>query len=230
MTDREYIEALNNAVADSEVQAIREYTSKAVALSLERAGQALWVSSWLSKDRCAEGVALVIQMSAELATALVNVLEHANWYAAASLIRQLIETEYLMWTFAEAKGTAKDWLDASPEQLRQTWTPAAMRKRSGGRFRDHEYWTHCDLGGHPAPKARFLLPEHDTWIDRRFVWVDFLQHMHALWRDTGRCLDALDHSALGVTDTWRRAGSSLAVWREREAVTLLDLPPDTPAS
>lgn len=27
-------------------------------------------------------------------------------------------------------------------------------------FRDQEYWRHCEIGGHPRPKAHFLLPEN----------------------------------------------------------------------
>jgi hypothetical protein len=226
----EYKEALNAAVADAEVQSFRESTSKLVAESLCAAGKVLWVSSWMLRDKNAEGVALVAQMGGELARAIGLVLEKANWYSGASMIRQLIEAEYLMWTFSDAPEAAQEWLSASAENLRQTWNPAAMRKRSRGKFRDREYWTHCDIGGHPTPKARYLLPEHSWEVDPRYLWVDFVHHLAALWRDTDKCLKSTGFANISSEESWMNAGASLAAWQEREPAILLELPSDFPAT
>jgi hypothetical protein len=55
---------------------------------------------------------------------------------------------------------AEKWLAASPSEIRNFFGPGAMRKRSGGQFRAEEYGVHCERGGHPNPRAGFLLPEH----------------------------------------------------------------------
>lgn len=87
-------------------------------------------------------------------------------YAAATVLRQLIECEYLFALFSQDIAHAATWITSTPAQIRQTFTPAKMRQRTAA-FSSQEYWSHCDRGGHPAPKGASLLqaldPTQETW-------------------------------------------------------------------
>ena len=65
-----------------------------------------------------------------------------NSYAAAALLRQVVEVEYLLWTFADDPEDTVRWLNASKSQLDGRFRPAAMRQRSAGHFRTSEYVAH----------------------------------------------------------------------------------------
>jgi hypothetical protein len=43
-------------------------------------------------------------MGGSLASGTIAVLRVENWYAAAALLRQVVEVEYLLWLFAEEPG------------------------------------------------------------------------------------------------------------------------------
>ncbi len=55
------------------------------------------------------GVSAVVEMAGELAAGAVAMLDDDHRYAAAALIRQLIECEYLLHAFVEDLGTAASW-------------------------------------------------------------------------------------------------------------------------
>jgi len=103
-----------------------------------------------------------------------------------------------------------------------------MRKASGGRFRHQEYWTHCELGGHPSPQGRLLLKTHRSpFSSRRWHWVDLAQHLAPIWTDLCRCLEqqgdpqsTLDGFADQVTGAFRD-------WQQCDPVARLRLKPSS---
>jgi hypothetical protein len=139
-------------------------------------------------------------------------------------VPQLIEAEYLLWLFSHDYATAEEWLKSSPDAMRKFFTPASIRKRSSGQFRDAEYWSHCELGGHPNPKARVLLRDHSSpFGSHEWPWVDLAQHLARLWSSFRQC--AL---RLGVADYFdaavlTRADEAIAAWRAQEAPELLEI-------
>jgi hypothetical protein len=78
--------------------------------------------------------------------------ERNRYYAVGAVIRQLIECEYLLALFNEDLDYAKRWLESTPDEVRESFAPAKMRKLTGT-FSNEEYWGHCSTGGHPAPKG-----------------------------------------------------------------------------
>jgi hypothetical protein len=112
------------------------------------------------------GVAAMVQMAAELSASVVALLDGEQKYAAAALIRQLIETEYLLCAFDADLTRAATWYKSTPADIRKTFRPSMMRSLGG--FSDHEYWTHCETGGHPAPQGmhllRYGLPQDDRVV------------------------------------------------------------------
>lgn len=131
------------------------------------------------------GVSAVTEMAAELAMAGVSVLDSGHRYAAAALIRQLIECEYLLHAFVEDLARAASWYRATPSEIRSAFMPKTMRPLGG--FSDHEYWTHCDQGGHPSPHGRLLLrfgmhgDLADDGVMVASMWGDLAQHLARVW-------------------------------------------------
>lgn len=138
-------------------QARRE-ACQVCADSIQRCGDALWAFGMVDDAR-RRALATVLQMGGGLAKGCVAMLIQSNWYAAAALSRQLVEIEYLVWLFGTDPEEGKAWLSVTQKDLRRTYNPSAMRKRSEGQFRDREYWSHCEIGGHPNPRAAFLLSD-----------------------------------------------------------------------
>jgi len=131
--------------------------SGAISQVLHQAGSG--VAAFGLAEGSRRAVSLVMRMASEIARGAVTLFRERNWYGGAALVRQLVEVEYLVFLFTSDPNEPDRWLRASPSELRRQYRPAAMRARSGGRFKDAEYWTHCEVGRHPHWKAAALLPE-----------------------------------------------------------------------
>lgn len=178
-----YIAALNEPSGQkARIEFCRQATE-----SLRVTGSVLWAYG-LSDSSARRALATTIQMAASLTAGTCALLEVDNWYGSAALLRQVVEIEYLLWLFSVEPTETQKWLSATQGDLRRLYSPAAMRKKSAGRFRDTEYWSHCEIGGHPNPKAGFLLDGHTLPGDRSplgspsWLWVDLGQHLERLWR------------------------------------------------
>lgn len=224
----EYREAL----LERSARETRREACRTCAHRLQECGNALWAFG-LADDPRRRALATVLQIGGSIARGNVALLEEENWYAAAALCRQLVEVEYLVWLFGTDPSEAEAWLSASQKDLRRIYSPSAMRKRSEGRFRDQEYRSHCELGGHPNPKAAFLLPEHALHDDKAFLvplewmWVDLGQHLERLWSFTKVAIEASRLTTVrAVVDAQRDIEDVLKRWQERDhcADRLRDLP------
>jgi len=108
-------------------------------------------------------------------------MRSGNEYSAAALLRQLVEFEYLFFVAYQDKSELEKWIGADGDTLRKQFTPQKMRKKSNGIFRDQEYWMHCDMGGHPNPKARaFLAGESKNMTMASFLLPDGVYHFRRL--------------------------------------------------
>lgn len=202
------------ALQDDAPQATREHVCRVVGTALEASGRRLWVFGLAHDTPPREAIALVVQMGGELARGAVNLYDQKIWYAGAALVRQLVEFEYLMYLFATDRDEPARWLASSSDELRKVYQPAQMRRRSGNRFRDEEYWAHCTLGGHPNPKAQSLLPEHLPLLgSRRFMWVDLGQHLVQFWAFLEESLKLHDLQGLQqVQEDSERIYSAVEQW------------------
>jgi hypothetical protein len=171
----------------------RESIVRALGPAFRRAGNTLWVGGYLlGKDRVENkspfsfgsdatvGLATVAQTAGELCAGAVLLLEHNNVYGAAALVRQLVETEYLAWAFAEADEEASAWLRSTKEERLKQWQPRHLRERAGDRFRARDYSMHCELGGHPTPQGTRLLPDHIR-LSNILWWYDLAMHGTSAW-------------------------------------------------
>ena len=229
-------EQLRQVMLDETYSAARRQYASAISAILINIGDWLAIDSWLGGGKVAvttrreefggaftefRGVATVVCMSAELAEAAVVMAGKDRYYAVGATIRQLIECEYLLTLFNEDLDHARRWLESTPDQVREQFTSAKMRKLTGT-FSNEEYWRHCSTGGHPAPKGARLLEKLDP---ARQAWpyaaaelaTDLGLHLRRTWKATDALL-AKHHARYEQVraDQRQRAEQEWAHWRETD--------------
>lgn len=136
------------------------------------------------------GLSCVVQISGELGTACVGLLQAKQFYPSFALVRQIVECEYLCWAFSQDEDEARKWLKTSRRERMRFWSPRHMRQRSNGEFRDKDYAVHCEIGGHPTPAAFRLL--HSTRVmPEKSVWIELTTHLANTWSHITRAIPDL---------------------------------------
>ena len=164
-------------------------------------------------------IALLLRITAELIAASTDLFMSGKVYAAAALIRQMVEVEYLAWAFETRNHDAERWLRSSKAERQDFFTPAKLRKAAGERFRSKDYGYHCELGGHPVPTSAILL-DGETSIAQMLL-SDSLGHAGRIWDHLvgwARLQNegfVLEHSA--------EVSTKFTEWKSKD--TLVDFPP-----
>ena len=91
----------------------------------------------------------------------------------------MVEIEYLAWAFETRDRDGERWLRSDQEQRQEFSKPAKLRAAARGKFRGKDYGYHCELGGHPVPKAVILLEEDPTIS--QLLLADMLGHVGRIW-------------------------------------------------
>src|SRR3989442_8213104 len=131
---------LQRLASDPAATASRISLCEIVGEALARVGRVLWVMGYIVGpdrvsgvspfrfgDDTAVGVATVAQTGGELAHGAVALLRAGNRYAAAALLRQLVEVEYLAHAFEAQDDSAGEWLRAVDRKERLNfWAPAKL--------------------------------------------------------------------------------------------------------
>lgn len=131
-------------------------------------------------DDALVGVAVLVQIAAELLDTSAELLCGTRHYAGAALLRQVVEVEYLTWAFANDQRDAAAWLNSTHEERMTLFSPRRLRGVSDGRFRFEDYQHHCEQGGHPVARAIPLLAATDPSV-AQMLMLDLLLHC---WRVT----------------------------------------------
>lgn len=167
------------------------------------------------------GVGILLRTGGQLAKASGDLLSSRQIYAGAALLRQLVEVEYLAWSFDHQDGDAQKWLRSDEEVRKKFFKPAILRKAAQGHFRGKDYGYHCEFGGHPMPHAARLL-SGDEIIGQLFL-SDMLGHTGRIWDHVvGWAKRQPTHGKL----VWERAAamsSRYAEWKRTDR--FCDLPP-----
>jgi hypothetical protein len=196
VTDRtEIVQHLTALGSDKKASAHRTEVCTTATRSLTQIGRHLWVQGYFIGPHRASGdspynygddrivgVATVAQIAGELGSGAIGLLKASNQYAAACLVRQLVEVEYLAHAFAAEDEVAAEWLRADRGQRRRFWTPERLRERAGGGFLPRDYWSHCDRGGHPTVDGMGLLPDHvahENPLQKAVLWTDLAGHLES---------------------------------------------------
>ncbi|GAA0535734.1 hypothetical protein GCM10010172_16270 [Paractinoplanes ferrugineus] len=231
-------EELRHALLDESLVAARvQYISTVLAV-IVNIEDWLAIDSWLGggkvddTERSEEfgvafsefrAVSTVVSMAAELAEAAVLMVEKRRFYAVGAVLRQLIECEYLLSMFDEDLDHARRWRESTPDEVRESFTPAKMR-RIVGKFSNEEYWNHCSAGGHPAPKGARLLekldPARQAWpYSAAELTIDLGLHLHRIWTAIDALLVKYHSRYERVRAEQRRlAEDAWTHWREADVV------------
>jgi hypothetical protein len=124
-------------------------------------------------------ISLLLRVAGQLVSASTDLFSDGRHYAAAALLRQLVEIEYLSWAFDARDKDAERWLRSSADERREFFAPAKLRQAAQGKFRGKDYGYHCEMGGHPVPQAATLL-NADTLI-AQLLLSDLLGHTGRIW-------------------------------------------------
>ena len=164
-------------------------------------------------------ISLLLRIASQLIAASTDLFLDGKAYAAAALIRQMVEVEYLAWAFETRNQDAERWLRSNKDERQEFFTPAKLRKAAGGRFRSKDYGYHCELGGHPVPTSAILLSGRASVA--QMLLSDSVGHAGRIWDHLvswARLQNEpfiLEHAA--------EMSSRFAEWKSKDV--LVDLPP-----
>jgi len=185
---REAIAAVAN---DSELMTFRYELAKFCSSQLDEVGTELQVLGHIiGPDRVpgvpAEygndetvAVSVLLRVASQLISASADLFADGRHYAAAALLRQMVEIEYLAWAFETRDGDGERWLRSNQQERQEFFKPAKLRAAAQGTFRGKDYGYHCELGGHPVPLSMILLND-DTAISQLLL-SDLIGHVGAIW-------------------------------------------------
>jgi hypothetical protein len=124
-------------------------------------------------------VSVLLRIGSELISAARDLFFGGRHYAAAALLRQIVEIEYLAWAFDTKHQEGERWLRSTSSERQSFFTPAKLRRAAGGRFRGKDYGYHCELGGHPVPGGTLSLTENIAIA--QLLLSDLLGHAGQIW-------------------------------------------------
>src|SRR6266849_3086653 len=185
-------EAMAAAANDKDATECRYELARFSSSELQEAGNELYLMGhFIGPDR-AQGsspfghgndetvaVSVLLRVAGQLVSASSDLFADGRHYAAAALLRQMVEIEYLAWAFETRDGDAERWLRSDQQERQKFFTPAKLRAAAQGTFRGKDYGYHCELGGHPVPQAGVLLGG-DSAIGQLLL-SDLLGHVGRIW-------------------------------------------------
>lgn len=231
--DPEKFKALVGSAALDPAQVLVRYQlSRTTAETFSSAGiELLAVGQMLGSDRVNErspfgngsdevvAVSLLLRVAGQLVSASADLFGDGRHYAAAALLRQLVEVEYLAWAFDVRDSDAERWLRSTVEERRDFFSPAKLRKAAQGKFSGQDYGHHCEMGGHPVPKSAILLNGDE--VNCQLLLSDLLGHAEKIW-------DYLSHwsetQALAVPIHKRKEAMFLAYIAWKKVDKIFELP------
>jgi hypothetical protein len=202
---------------------LAEFTAK----TFKTVASELGVASYRSLDdgsNWEEGVAvsMLLHIAAQLTSASNDLFADGRHYAAAALLRQLVEVEYLAWAFETKDQEAQRWLRSSAEERWKFFTPAKLRQAAGGTFRSKDYSYHCEMGGHPVPDSALLLAGRQQTA--QLLLSDLLGHTGRIWDHLLRW-SALHPRAIAVHQRRETMYLAYSAWQQIDQLIQLPPPP-----
>jgi hypothetical protein len=173
----------------------------------------------------------IMQMAGELGLAAARMLSGHEHYAGAALLRQVVEIEYLTWSFKERRLSVTDWLRSSHDERMKVFSPKQLRANAKGRFLFKDYQDHCEQGGHPVPRGIPLLGGQDVGA-AQLLLVDLLMHCWRTWDQVRAWLTSLGSARqLGIPAAASDLAHGFKEWGERDPVyaLMVECYPDRPS-
>ena len=218
--DEENNALLVRSTSDPAQQAARAHVLRVLPSQMRELGKIAFVHGHIIGDDRKTGVspfghgtdaivavAKLLRVAASLLEGCASLLGQHNNYASSALSRQLVEIEYLTWTFNHEPESASSWLRSDKEQRMKFFSPARMRQRSDGWFKKSDYANHCELGGHPVPNSEVLLQENE--LTSQVVMADCAMHSRNIFfyastflGEHGLPVDLANNEAKKALDDW----------------------------
>ncbi len=170
-------------------------------------------------------VALLLRIAGQLTSASSDLFADGRHYAAAALLRQIVEVEYLAWAFQTRHKDGERWLRSNSDERRTFFKPAKLRKAANGKFRAEDYGRHCEFGGHPVPQSAVLLQDSQTIS--QVLEADLLGHTSRIW---DHCVGWAAGNDWAIPLQSRRQGMSsrYSTWRATDGLASLQPSPEPP--
>ena len=231
MNASEFESRLKVGVGGQELWDLRRDTAVATAAGLCVVGKAM-AGPKSVRGHDSEGIhamGSLLQMSGELGLAAGRMLSAQEHYAGAALLRQVVEIEYLTWTFKEGHESVNAWLHTTYEQRMKVFSPGQLRRNAKGRFLSQDYQNHCEQGGHPVPRGISLLGGKEVG-SAQLLLVDLITHSWRTWDQVRNWLMKFpDVAKRGIPKAGVEISLRLAEWGKRDPIYALsvELHPDT---
>jgi hypothetical protein len=165
-------------------------------------------------------VGLLLQTAGELALAAGRLLSDGEYYAGAALVRQVVEIEYLTWTFREGHRSASKWLQSTHSERMNSFSPRELRKTSKGRFLNQDYQHHCEQGGHPVPRSSFLLAGASPG-SAQLLLVDLMCHCWRTWDQIVQWTKDLPIASAAILGRGSKISGRLNNWGKQDPMYAL---------
>ena len=185
--------------SDPDMRASRRENARVVVLAINGAAVALHNRGVDLRDDghidaadSYEGVARIAVTAAALGGGVCQLVECDNLYPAYALIRQIVETEFVLWKFQQDICLIPEWLNSDRERREQAWKPSRIYRDGDNDYRQKDYSGHCELGGHPTPLGTRLASGEGSDIAEASVLGDLIGHLRDSWRHILQSADDLD--------------------------------------
>lgn len=228
-------ELAHNAATDESLIALRHCLADFTAKTFTEVGNELHaIGNTIGTDRL-EGVSpfgngsdemvavsLLFRVAGQLTSAISDLFRDGRAYAAAALVRQMVEIEYLAWAFQSRDKEAERWLRSNRDERQNFFSPKKLRAAANGKFRSKDYGYHCELGGHPVPGASILLSKDA--IAGQLLLSDLLGHTGHIW-DSFLDWSQGNELAFPIHRRREKMYSEYKAWKSQDSLVNLPPPP-----
>lgn len=170
---------LNACLTDEKISMIRHDLAIFTSEQFSQVAIELIDQEQKGSEEINKAVSLILKIGSSLVMGANDLVAKGNTYAAAALVRQLVEVEYLAWAFENDENEARKWICSDKDERMKFFTPSKLRKAAQGKFRSKDYGYHCELGGHPVPGAEVLLDS--SILQAQLLLSDMLGHSGRIW-------------------------------------------------
>lgn len=171
-----------------------------------------------------ETVSIVLRIAAQLISASADLFSDGRNYAAAALLRQMVEVEYLSWAVDEREQDAKLWIQSDARQRRQMFSPSSLKNAAGKNCRSRDYKFHCEYGGHPTPDGATSLLKDEQNNPEQIFLVDLLGHSGRIWDHLVRWAKRNPHG-YPILQRNPQMVSKFSAWKSLDPLANLPPPP-----
>jgi hypothetical protein len=167
-------------------------------------------------------VSVLLRIGSQLVSSSADLFDDGRKYAAAALLRQIVEIEYLAWAMETRDREGERWLRSDRKQRESFFTPGKLRRAAQGKFRGKDYGYHCELGGHPVPGAGVLLG--DDLVVSQLLLADLLGHAGRIW-DHFVGWSGRSSNGEPILSRSLQMSEKFSAWKSRDPLAVLPSPP-----